>query len=232
MPALVELERVTKDYRGLRPLRIETFALQPRERVAISGLDVVAAEVLVNLITAAILPDAGDVRVAGESTRAITTEEAWLASLDRFGIVTERALLLEGSSLLQNIALPLTVEIDPVPDAVGDKVRLLAREVGLEETWLDRHAANLPAAIRIRVHLARALAQVPQVLLLEHPTAALERDGVERLAKDVRRVAAARQLALLVISQDAAFISSVAERRLILNPATGALTPKRGFGWW
>lgn len=232
MPPLIELRHVTKDYRGLRPLRIDSFTLAAGERVAISGLDAVAAEVFVNLVTAAVLPDAGDVRIFGESTRDIATETAWLTSLDRFGILTERAVLLEGSSLLQNMALPFTVEIDPVPDAVEGKVKRLATAVGLEDIGLDQPMGNLPRWVRLRVHLARALATDPQVLLLEHPSAGLDAAEAAGLARQVTGVATDRRLAVLCVTQDAAFAVMVADRRLALNAANGTLTAARGFSWF
>jgi len=42
-------------------------------------------------------------------------ERAWLASLDRFGIISPRAVLLTHSTLAQNLAIPFTLEIEPVP---------------------------------------------------------------------------------------------------------------------
>ena len=58
MPAL-ELAGVVKDYRGLRPLRIADLVVEEGERVAIAGLDRAAAEVFVDLVNGALLPDAG-----------------------------------------------------------------------------------------------------------------------------------------------------------------------------
>jgi len=37
----------------------------------------------------------------------------WLAAVDRFGIVSERAVLLDVLSVVQNLAVPFTLEIEP-----------------------------------------------------------------------------------------------------------------------
>ncbi len=92
------------------------------ERVALAGIDAGGAEVMLNLVTGASLPDEGEVRVFGRRTADVSDGDEWLASLDCFGIVSERAVLLEGATLTQNLALPFTLEIDPVP-AGDDRAR-------------------------------------------------------------------------------------------------------------
>ena len=106
---VLEIVDLRKAYAGLRPLRLQRLSIAAAERVAVLGLDAAAAEVLVNLVTGAALPDAGDIRVLGQSTADITDGEAWLGTLDRFGVVSERAVMLEGATLAQNLAMPFTL---------------------------------------------------------------------------------------------------------------------------
>ena len=152
---------VRKSYGGLRPLRIEALAVAPGERVAIAGIDAAGAELMVNLVTGASLPDEGEVRVFGARTQDLADGDEWLSSLDRFGIVTDRAVILEGSTLVQNLALPFTLDIDPVSRETRDLVTRLAEECDIEPAWLDQPAVTLPAPVRVRTHLARALALGP-----------------------------------------------------------------------
>ena len=215
---------VVKDYRGLRPLRLLDLRVEARERVVLSGIDVIGAEVVTNLINGATLPDEGEVRVFGEPTHAMSDGEAWLAALDRFGIVTARAVLLDAMTVRQNVALPLTIDIDPVPDAMVERVDALAHEAGIDRDWFGRRAHEVPAPIRMRIHLARSIALSPQLLLLEHPTAALESGDRPAFADDVHRIAEARGLTLLACSQDREFARRAATRHLQLHPGTGALT--------
>ena len=186
MPPAIEFENVVKRYQALRPLRVQHLTVAEGERVSITGLDRAAAELFVNLVNGSVLPDQGDVRVFGTPTSAIEDASEWLRSLDRFGVVTERAVLLEGSSLAQNLALPVTLDIDPLPTEVRASVEALAREVMLPAERLDRPVGDAPPAIRLRVHLARALAIAPRVLLLEHPTVVLDAADVPAFATLVR----------------------------------------------
>jgi ABC-type transporter Mla maintaining outer membrane lipid asymmetry ATPase subunit MlaF len=222
---VVQCTGVVKDYRGLRPLRLLDLHIPAGDRVVLSGIDVIGAEVVTNLINGATLPDSGEVRVFGQATHELTDGEAWLAGLDRFGVVTARAVLLEGMTVRQNVALPITIEIDPVPDALVPQVDALAREAGIDEAWFERRAHEAPVTVRMRIHLARALALSPPILLLEHPTAALEAADRPAMADDVRRVTETRRMTLLACSQDREFARRVATRHLQLHPGTGALNP-------
>lgn len=228
--AVVQMTAVRKAYGGLRPLRIAALAVAARERVAVAGPDAHAAEVLINLITGASLPDAGEIRVFGRRTADVADGEAWLSSLDRFGIVSERAVMLEGATLAQNLALPLTLDIDPLPDAIRARAAQLAVECDIAAEWLDQPCGQVPADVRVRVHLARAVALEPELLLMEHPTAPLAAPAGRAFGEVVRRVAAARGLTVVMVSLDAEFAQVAADRQLTLDPATGRLQPvKRGW---
>lgn len=230
--SVIRISKLQKNYGALRPLRILDLTVEAGERVALGGLDGPAAEMLVNLVTGATLPDEGAVLTFDSSTADIADGEAWLASLDRFGIVSPRAVLLEGSTVQQNLALPFTLELDPVPADVAAQVAALAAECGIGAEELPRPAGDLPAHLRARTHLARALALNPQVLLIEHPTAEVAEAERPALARDFAAALQGRGAAALILTLDVEFAGSAAHRSLTLQPATGALLPwkvKRGW---
>jgi ABC-type transporter Mla maintaining outer membrane lipid asymmetry ATPase subunit MlaF len=213
---VVQMTNVVKDYHGLRPLRIASLTVQEGERVVISGLDRPAAETFVNLVNGAFVPDTGEVRVFGALTTAIDSDLEWLQSLDRFGVLTERAVLLEGANLEQNLALPFSLEI----------------ELDIPEEALAGRAGEGPPALRMRAHLARAVALDPRVLLMEHPTASLPRADVPAFADLVKRLAISRVLTVIALAEDPVFADAVGDAALKLHPGTGALTSTRGWRRW
>lgn len=227
MPSALRISSVEKRYHSLRPLRIRDLSVQAGERVAISGLDAGAAEVLVNLVTGASLPDEGDVFVLDQNTRDIADGEVWLSSLDRFGIVSPRAVLLDSATLLQNLAMPYTLQIDPVPPDIEARAAALAGEIGIPEAALRQPISTLSIEMRARAHVARAVALGPALLILEHPAAGFERAASRALGGDVARVTAARDLATLVISENREFNTAAAQRHYVLRAATGELKPAR-----
>lgn len=230
IPSVLELSAVSKDYRGLRPLRIDQLAVASGDQLAIVGLDRPAAEVFINLMTGATLPDLGDVYVLGRSTSAIKDSIEWLATVDRFGIVSDRAVLLEALSVVQNLAVPFSLDIEPPPDVVRARAVALAREAGLDDGLWDRRVGDLDASARLRVSVARALALDPALLLLEHPTSGVARSDVVPLGRHIRAIGERRRLAVVTLTADQDFAESVATRVLILDPATGR-SKERGRGW-
>jgi phospholipid/cholesterol/gamma-HCH transport system ATP-binding protein len=220
---LVEVSGVSMRYGALRPLRLHHLAVAAREHVALIGLDQPAAEVLINLITGASLPDAGEVRVFGRPTAAIADATEWFTLLDRFGIVSERAALLDAMSVVQNLAVPFSLKIEPPDDGIVRRAVAIAGEVGLAVELLDRKAGEIDALSRMRVRFGRALALDPSVVLLEHPSAGLPRDAVAAFARDVRNVTSRRGVAALTITADPGFAASSSSRIFVLEPATGRL---------
>jgi ABC-type uncharacterized transport system ATPase subunit len=229
--AVIQVRGLRKNYGGLRPLRLSALSVMPGERVAIVGLDAPAAEAFVNMLTGAMLPDEGDVQVFGRATSAIVNADDWLSTLDRIGMVSARAILAEELTVAQGIAMAFTLSLDPIPDAVLADVRRLAREAGLSGD-LEQRIADVTPLVKAQCRLARALAQQPSVLLLEHANA-LVPTGPERFGRAIAALATARGLAVIALTADMAFARAVADRVLVLAAgATGDLKERSGWRRW
>jgi ABC-type polar amino acid transport system ATPase subunit len=140
-------------------------------------------------------------------------------------------VLLDALTVIQNLAVPFTLEIEPPPDAVRVSAEAIAREVGLAEATWARPVAELDAAGVLRVRLGRAIALNPLILLLEHASARLSPGDVAPLGAQIRAVAAARGIALVAAAADQRFATAVADRVLTLEAASGRLKKtRRWFG--
>jgi len=221
----IAVRDVQKNYHALRPLRIRSLDVREGESVALLGFDRAAAEVFVNLITAATVPDSGEVRIFGQPTTTIADADAWLSSLDVFGVLSERAVVLDNMSIEENLTMPLTLALHDVDSSVRAKVESVAAEVGLSSADMARPVGALSSSGRLRLRLGRALAPDPRILLSEHPNALLEPGDVSPFAADYSRIVAARGIASVVLTADLGFAAQVAPRVLTLQPATGELKP-------
>jgi simple sugar transport system ATP-binding protein len=230
----IELISVSKTYGALRPLRLEHLTIAAADRIALAGLDQPAAEVFVNLVTGASLPDTGTVRVFGRSTLDIVDSSDWLSTLDRFGIVSDRAPLIDGLSVVQNLALPFSLEIEPPPPEIRDQAIRLASEAGLSASLWDAKVGELTAVGRMRLRMARALALNPAIVLFEHSSATLPRAEVPAFGRELLAIVEKREAASIALTMDAAFADAVATRTLTLDAATGEVSDARPhkFKFW
>lgn len=226
------LKDVEKQYGGLRPLRVRDLRVPAGSVTMIIGFDRPAAEVFVNLMTGASLPDQGDVASLGRSTSAITDSGDWLAFVERFGIVSDRIVLLEGMTVAQNLALSFDLNLEPVPPEIMARVAPLAAEAGIEPGKLDTRVAEAAPLLRSQIYLARALSFDPALLVLEHPTASLSPDEAQAFGAIVKNVAATRKLTTIGLLMDEKFAKATGGRLLIWQPATGDVKERSGLRFW
>lgn len=229
---LIEVREVVKDFGGLRPLRVQRLDLHQQQSMALLGFDQAMAEVLVNLLTGAILPDTGSITVFGQRTSAIADAQAWVRTLDQFGLISERAVMLDQLTTEQNLALPLSLRIESMPDDVRQQVRGIASEVGLSLAELESQVGALAPLGRQRLRLGRALALSPRVLLAEHPNAPLSAEDTLAFATVFRHVVVARRIGSLVLTANQEFAESISSEAFMLQPATGLLKPASAWRRW
>ena len=226
--SVLDIIGLEKAYGALRPLRMQSLHVSAGSLVAVTGLDAAAAEMFTNLATGAILPDRGEVRLFGQSTAVVTQADDWLNLLDRVGIVTDRAVLLDSYTVAQNLAMPLSLAVDPLSRELARAAAELAFDVGLEPAALERPVASISALDKLRVRFGRALALSPALLIMEHPTATLERHDSATFAADVRRVVGSRGLAGVAITADRSFAEAAASDVRELRAADGVLVQRAG----
>ena len=219
------LTDVEKQYGGLRPLRVRELRVRAGDITMLLGFDRPSAEVFVNLITGASLPDKGKVVSLGRATSAIADSDEWLAFVERFGIVSDRIVLLEALTAAQNLAISFDLDLEPVPPEIMARVTALAAQVGIDATSLDTRVADAAPLLRSQIVLARALALDPAILVLEHPTSNLAPDEAKAFAAIVNRASKHRSLTTIGLLMDEKFAKAAGGRLLTWQPATGEMRP-------
>lgn len=229
---VLAMRDVEKQYGGLRPLRIRSLELAAATSTMLLGFDRPAAETIINLMTGATLPDAGEIVSLGRSTREIADSAEWLGFVEQFGIVSERVALLDGMTVAQNLAISFDLDLDPVPSQVLAQVTPLAAEAGITGPTLDIRMGETDPLVRARVRLARALAFNPVLLVLEHPTAALSPEQARLYASVIKNVGVSRKLTLVGLTVDEKFAEQTNGRLLVWQPATGEFRERSNRKFW
>jgi ABC-type iron transport system FetAB ATPase subunit len=105
----------------------------------------------------------------------------------------------------------------------------LAASLGIAAAALDQPITQLSTGERLRLGLARALADEPRVVLLDEPTGALDPQAIALTEELIRFQILARRSVILV-SHDASQIARLAQRSLQLAAPKPPATGKPGGG--
>jgi len=180
----------------VRALRGVDLDVAPGEFVALTGPSGCGKSTLLNLASGLDLADEGSIFVAGEEITSLSEDELAQMRRRHIGIVFQFFNLLEGVTVLENVALAAII--------AGRKRRVAetrARDL-LDLLGLADKATATPGVLsggqRQRLAIARALANEPTLVLADEPTGALDSDGGQEVIELLRRLHAGGQTILLV----------------------------------
>ena len=192
----------------VRALRGVNLTLSPGEFVALMGPSGCGKSTLLNLVAGLETPDEGEITVAGEPVTGRTEDELARMRRHHIGLVFQFFNLLEGMTVLENVALPAII--------AGRKRRMAetrARDL-LDLLGIGDKALAVPGVLsggqRQRLAIARALANDPTLLLADEPTGALDSAGGAEVIELMRRLHRGGQTIVLVTH--AAEVAAAAER--------------------
>lgn len=206
--ALVELAGIAKGF-GEGEARVQalvdiTLSVAAGEVVGLRGPSGSGKSTLLNLVACILEPDAGTMRLAGETVWQ--GGKGWLRrdlrALRRqtIGFIFQFHNLLPFLDATDNVALAMTLNGVALAEA-----RRRARDL-LDYLQVGRRAAAMPAKLSggeaQRVAIARALANRPRIILADEPTAALDSERAQVAMALLRRVAREQAAAVLVVTHD------------------------------
>jgi branched-chain amino acid transport system ATP-binding protein len=191
---LLEVERLSKRFGGLRAVHEVSFTLDAGELLGIMGPNGSGKTTLFNLIAGALPPDAGRIRLHGRDIAGRSPHRVCAAGIARtFQLVRPFA----GLSALENVLVGrLYGRARRTGDAATEARRLL-EVVGLGDR-ADAPAARLTLIDRKRLELARALATSPRLLLLDEFMAGLNPSETASAMELIRALAAGGTTVLMV----------------------------------
>jgi putative ABC transport system ATP-binding protein len=199
MDALV-VDKVRKTFEAenapVRALRGANLVVPSGDFVALMGPSGCGKSTLLNLIAGLDVADEGTITVAGELVTGRTEDELSQLRRRHIGIVFQFFNLLEGMTVLENVALPAVI--------AGRKRRAAesrARDL-LDLLGIGDKASTVPGMLsggqRQRLAIARALANEPTLLLADEPTGALDSEGGQEVIELLSRLHAGGQTIVLV----------------------------------
>lgn len=211
MTALLEVKSLSKVFGGLRATWDVSFFVEKGSVLGLIGPNGAGKTTLFNCITGFYPPSSGEVLLQGTPVHGLAPEQ-----ICRLGMVRtwQKARPLAKMSVLDNIMVGALVRVSGIAQArelamdTLKRVHLLGRERQL--------AGSLPIGERKKLELGRALATLPQLLLLDEVMGGLNAAESEDLIALILRIKESG-LTQVVIEHDMRAIMRISDQVLVLN---------------
>jgi branched-chain amino acid transport system ATP-binding protein len=227
---LLELDKLTLEFGGLRALSDVDLEVHEREIVSVIGPNGAGKTSIFNVITGVYKPTSGDVRFAGESIAGKRQH-----AITKLGIArTFQSLrLFLNMSVKENVKAATygNTKASPaesilrLPRARREEKEveaLAAKALGFFGERLRGYRWEQPAYVlsyanRRRLEIARALATEPRLLLLDEPAAGMNPNETHEVTEVISRLRDELGLAILVIEHDMHVVEGISDRVVALD---------------
>jgi branched-chain amino acid transport system ATP-binding protein len=229
-PPLLELDKLSLSFGGLRALTELDLQVGEREIVSVIGPNGAGKTSVFNVITGVYKPTSGDVRFAGQSIAGKRQFQ-----ITRLGIArTFQSLrLFQNMTVKENVKaatyghtkasppesilrLPRARREEREVDALAEEVLSFFGERLKGYRW-NQPAYVLSYANRRRLEIARALATRPRLLLLDEPAAGMNPNETLEVTEVIGRLRDELGLAILVIEHDMHVVEGISDRVVALD---------------
>jgi len=217
--AVLRIERLAKNFGGLRVTDEVTLDVRPGELHAVIGPNGAGKTTLINQISGLLAPDAGRIVFCGEDITALPVHQRARRGLARSFQITS---VLPGFSVLENVALAVQAHSGTsfrfFGSAASEKplntaARAALAQVGLAER-ADAPAGALSHGEKRALELAIALAMEPKLLLLDEPMAGTGHDESARLVSVLRALKG--RFPMVLVEHDMGAVFALADRISVL----------------
>lgn len=170
--AEVALQAVNRRFDETFALNDVSFSVADGESVVLIGPSASGKTVTLKTIAGLFRPESGSILIRGQESIGLSDGER--AAVAKVGMLFQRSALFDSLTVWENITFRLGQSAKLTrPDAIeiaGEKLK----SVGLAADTALLYPVELSGGMQKRVGIARALADNPDILLLDEPTAGLD----------------------------------------------------------
>ena len=215
----LSLEHISASFPGpqehLIALEDISFEVKRGEFLCLIGPSGCGKSTLLRIVAGLLPPSQGSVWLEGEPQRAPG---------QRIGLVFQQPTLLPWRTVAENVALPLELEIERTEKLSAEekcaRTDDLLTLVGLDGS-ASAYPAHLSGGMAQRTAIARALAQNPEVLLLDEPFGSLDALTRERMAAELLNIWQRDQRTVLMVTHSVEEAALLSDRVVVLSSRPG-----------
>ena len=223
----LEVRQLSKRYGGLLAVNAVSLTAAPGEVTSVIGPNGAGKTTLLNLISGAVRPASGTVRLFGEEVGGLGPHRLARHGLTRtyqtpqlFEDMSVLETVMVGAQLTESAGFVASMlrlpRVRLAEQRLGDHARAALQRVGLAADLFQRNAMDLAYGLQRRVEIARALAMQPRVLLLDEPAAGLNARETEEVAELVADLARGG-LAVVLVEHDMDMVMSISHKIMVMN---------------
>jgi branched-chain amino acid transport system ATP-binding protein len=206
--ALLDVRGVSRRFGGIVAVDEVSFAVDRGQIAGLIGPNGAGKTTLFNLVTGLYAPNAGDIRLDGESLLGLAPHEIARQGVGR---TFQAGQLFKTMSVRENVLLGAQSGTRwRGEDRAGQRALEMLEYVGLGR-HAERPAAGFPFAAQKRIELARALARRPKLLLLDEPASGLNHEEVEDLGSLIRRIRVELAVTVLLVEHHMHLVMGISD---------------------
>ncbi|MBL1421552.1 MAG: ATP-binding cassette domain-containing protein [Alphaproteobacteria bacterium] len=197
-------------------IRDASIHVKPGEIVGLLGRNGAGKTTLLKYATGLIDASAGHIEIDGKVTPQSTAKRAQLG----LGYVPQGRYVFPRMTVIENIAVAAAsngLSWKPAVEAAMQDFPILKPKA-------KDLAADLSGGQQQILALARALATLPKILLLDEPTEGVQPSIIDEMAGVLKRINSQRNIAILIAEQDLDFCLSIADRAYIMEKGVVKMT--------
>ncbi|MFH1675021.1 MAG: ABC transporter ATP-binding protein [Pseudomonadota bacterium] len=212
---MVTLDNITLSYNGSPILKGISFTA-PRGRIlGIIGPNGSGKSTLIRAISRVIQPDTGRILIGGQDLRKMRAKE--VARL--VAVVPQNPDLPKMITAFELVLMGRTPHLGLLQHEGRSDFAVVREAMGATGTYgfAGRQIGKLSGGELQKVTIARALAQQPEVLLLDEPTAYLDINHQGEILNLVRRLCTQKDLTVIVALHDLNLAAQYCDRLIMLS---------------